>query len=59
MKVNDILKEGIRRDASDVHIVCILPPLVRVNGELTRLNEFGNITPDISEKILFEIINQI
>jgi twitching motility protein PilT len=57
MKVNDILKEGIRRDASDVHIVCILPPLVRVNGELTRLSEFGNITPEISEKILFEVIN--
>jgi twitching motility protein PilT len=57
MKVNDILKEGIRRDASDIHIVCILPPLVRVNGELTRLSEFGNITPEISEKILFEIIS--
>ncbi len=57
MKINDILMEGIKRDASDVHIVCILPPLLRIHGKLIKLNEFGDITPNISESILTEIIN--
>ena len=57
MKINDILMEGIKRDASDVHIVCVLPPLLRINGKLIKLNEFGDITPNISESILTEIIN--
>jgi twitching motility protein PilT len=58
MKIDDILIEGIKRDASDVHIVCILPPTIRVNGKLVKIQEFGEITPDISEKILTEILNE-
>ncbi|MES0342217.1 MAG: PilT/PilU family type 4a pilus ATPase, partial [Candidatus Humimicrobiaceae bacterium] len=57
MKIDDILIEGIKRDASDVHIVCVLPPLLRIHGKLIKLNEFGDITPNISESILTEIIN--
>lgn len=56
MKIDDILREGIKREASDVHIVCVLPPIVRVNGKLEQLEEFGDITPDISENILLEIL---
>jgi len=57
MNINDILREGIKKDASDVHIVCVLPPLLRIHGKLIKLHEFGDITPDISERILTEIIN--
>ena len=58
MKIDDILMEGIKRDASDVHIVCVLPPLLRIHGKLIKLNEFGDVTPNISESILTEIINE-
>ena len=58
MKINDILMEGIKKDASDVHIVCVLPPLLRIHGKLIKLNEFGDVTPNISESILTEIINE-
>jgi twitching motility protein PilT len=57
MVIDDILIEGIKRGASDVHIVCILPPILRINGNLEKLEEFGDITPDIAEKILLKIIN--
>ncbi len=57
MKIDDILMEGVKRDASDVHIVCVLPPLLRIHGKLIKLDEFGDITPNISESILTEIIN--
>lgn len=56
MNINDILREGIKREASDVHIVCILPPIARINGVLEKLEEFGDITSEIAEKILLELL---
>ncbi len=57
MKMDDILMEGIKRGASDVHIVCILPPVFRINGKLEKLKEFGDVTPDISKNILMELLD--
>ncbi len=57
MDVNQILEEGIKRNASDVHIVCVLPPILRVHGNLIKLDEYGEITPEISRKMLLRILN--
>jgi len=57
MDINQILEEGIKRSASDVHIVCVLPPVIRVHGRLVKLEEYGEITPDISRKMLLSILN--
>ncbi len=58
MKIDEILREGIEKEASDVHIVCILPPLLRINGILQKIEKFGNITPDRSEELLLEVLNE-
>ena len=58
MDINDVLIEAIKRDASDIHIVCALPPVIRINGRLTKLEKFGEITPEISKKILIRILNE-
>ncbi|NQT66169.1 MAG: Flp pilus assembly complex ATPase component TadA [Actinobacteria bacterium] len=58
MDINDILIEAIKRNASDIHIVCPLPPVIRINGRLTKLEKFGEITPGISKKILIRILNE-
>ncbi|MBP8621087.1 MAG: type IV pilus twitching motility protein PilT [Firmicutes bacterium] len=39
MEVNDIIAEGCRRLASDVHITVGVPPIFRINGELIRYGE--------------------
>jgi twitching motility protein PilT len=57
MDINDILLEAINLEASDVHIVCILPPIFRIHGKLIKMEEFGEITPEISEKLLIRILN--
>ena len=57
MKIDEILRKGIEREASDVHIVCVLPPLYRINGILQKAKEFGDITPERSEEILLELLN--
>jgi twitching motility protein PilT len=58
MDINDVLIEAIKRNASDIHIVCTLPPVIRINGRLTKLEKFGEITPEISKKILIRILNE-
>lgn len=58
MDINNILIEAIERNASDIHIVCTLPPVIRINGRLTKLEKFGEITPEISKKILIRILNE-
>lgn len=58
MDINNILIEAIKRNASDIHIVCALPPMIRIDGRLTKLENFGEITPEISKKILIRILNE-
>jgi len=57
MNINDILLEAINTNASDVHIVCVLPPILRIHGKLVRLEKFGEITPEIAERMLTRILN--
>ncbi len=56
MDINDILLEAVKSNASDVHIVCVLPPIIRMHGRLIKLEKFGEVTPEISEKMLTEDI---
>ena len=56
MDINDILFEAMKSNASDVHIV-LIPPIMRVHGRLIKLEKFGNVTPEISEKMLTGILN--
>lgn len=39
MKINEILMEAIERGASDVHITVGVPVMIRLHGDLTRLND--------------------
>jgi twitching motility protein PilT len=39
MDVNDIITEGCKRLASDVHITVGVPPIFRINGELVKYGE--------------------
>ncbi len=57
MNIDDILIEAINTNASDVHIVCVLPPILRIHGKLVKLENFGEINPEVSEKMLTKILN--
>ena len=52
----DILLETIRLDASDLHISVGAPPVVRVRGELKRL-EYPPMTPQHSREIVYSILS--
>ena len=58
MNIDDVLIEAINVGASDIHVVCVLPPIFRVHGRLVKLDKFGDITPELSEKVLTKILNE-
>jgi twitching motility protein PilT len=57
MSMKSLLEELVRRNASDLHITVNVPPLLRIDGELTRLN-LPVVTPDISKKLAYSIMTE-
>lgn len=38
MQITDLLAFGVKNKASDLHISAGLPPMIRVNGDIRRIN---------------------
>jgi twitching motility protein PilT len=53
--LDDILRMAIERKASDVHITVGLPPMARVDGELTGL-PFHPLTPQDTRRLIFDTL---
>jgi len=46
MDIDQIIRIGIERQASDIHLVNGIKPIIRVNRELMEINEFDVLTKD-------------
>lgn len=57
MKLSDLLQATIDKDASDLHIIVGYHPTIRVSGELYQLVTFPVVSEDLSQEMLFSIIN--
>lgn len=57
MNIKDYLQLSAERHASDLHLVCGVPPTLRIDGELIPVPNEAVVTPADVEKILPEIIN--
>ncbi len=57
MTINDIFKEAVARGASDVHILVGEPPIIRINGQLVRLEKFGLIDKKKAETLVLSLLN--
>ncbi len=58
MDINEILLEGINKEASDVHISCFLPPILRINGKLIKLDSYKRFTPSDIKGFLYKILDE-
>ncbi|MCQ2789691.1 MAG: type IV pilus twitching motility protein PilT [bacterium] len=56
MLIEDILEKTVEMGGSDLHISSGLPPVVRVDGELQRLNQ-PPLSPDDVEALLFPMLS--
>ncbi|MFH2146026.1 MAG: type IV pilus twitching motility protein PilT [Candidatus Omnitrophota bacterium] len=58
MELNQLLKIATERDASDLHIICGSPPVLRINGELVVLNEYEKINPQTARAMAYGMLNE-
>ena len=55
MLIDELLEIVRERKASDLHISTGLPPVIRVDGELTRI-DMPPLTSDDVESLIFPIL---
>lgn len=58
-KLRRILDIASQRDASDVHIVPLRYPTLRIDGELMPLEEEGILTSKDTEKMILSLLNDV
>ena len=57
IKISDVLMVAKQAKASDVHLTVSLPPMMRVNGHLVRMEQFPVLTPDDTLELMLSITN--
>ena len=53
----ELLQIGVDRGASDIHITVGVPPVIRVNGELIKL-DCDILNPQDTKKLVYEILDE-
>jgi twitching motility protein PilT len=56
-RIDEILKQMMEREASDLHLTSGSAPYLRVHGEMVKLN-YKDLTPEVCQALLFEILSQ-
>ena len=57
MELNKLLELTAKHNASDLHIVCGTAPVLRINGELVVMDEFGKVTPQTARVLAYSMLN--
>lgn len=57
MDIKQYLQYVVDSKASDLHLISGIPPMLRINGELTPVPSVGVLTPDIINGLLKESLN--
>ena len=56
LRIDDLLKTAVERDASDIHIKAESPPLLRIYGELIP-TDLPDLSPEEAKRLSFEILS--
>jgi twitching motility protein PilT len=55
--IDELLEHMVALNASDLHVTVGTPPVVRVRGEVQRLEEYAPLSADDSQQILYRILS--
>jgi twitching motility protein PilT len=58
MEIQKILEMCVAYQASDVHIMVGVPPMLRLNGNLLKAPETQIVTPELAEALIFPLLNE-
>lgn len=57
MYIQEILTLAIKNNASDLHLLADIPPVVRIDGSLSYMTHYAAVTAQESEKMIFSILS--
>jgi twitching motility protein PilT len=57
MEIESILKIAVEQRASDIHVVAGMPPMIRIDGELTAIKDMSAYSQEFAKKIIYEIMS--
>lgn len=57
ISIHDLMQKVVDLQGSDLHMVCGNPAILRVDGELRRV-EMPNLTPEANKQLIFSILTQ-
>jgi len=55
--IDDLLEQMVARGASDLHVTVGCEPVIRLNGRLSRLEEFPRLSPHDTQRLLYRILS--
>src|SRR6266487_377689 len=55
--IDELLEHMVERDASDLHVTTGTPPVIRVRGEVERLEGFDPLSPEDTQQLLYRILS--
>jgi twitching motility protein PilT len=55
--IDELLEHMVARDASDLHVTVGTPPVIRVRGEVERLDGFAALTSEDTQQLLYRILS--
>jgi twitching motility protein PilT len=56
MDINELLNLTIKNNASDLHVLPGIPPVIRVDGALRYLSNYAALTHEIIENMIFSLL---
>lgn len=59
LKIEKLLEEVVKQDASDLHLTVGVPPMVRVDGSLKPIANIAPLTGAEVEKLIFSVVDEV
>ncbi len=58
MEINELLDFAINKNASDLHLLPGIPPMIRVNGDLGPISGKQPLTPEETSRLVLSLVNE-
>src|SRR5215469_2408060 len=58
MDIQDLFKLTVDNNASDLHLIPDIPPVLRIDGSLVYLNKFASLSPETTETMIFSLLHK-
>lgn len=59
VKIEDLLEEVVKKDASDLHLTVGKPPVLRLDGALKSMEDLAPLTAEDVEKLTFSVLDEV